>query len=59
MGKACNTHLGEEGSMGFGVIARKQGTTRRPRPMWEDIRIELGGMVWGSMKWIHQAQDRD
>jgi hypothetical protein len=45
--------------MGFDGKARRQETTRRPRLMWEDIRIEFGEMEWGSMKWIHLAQDRD
>jgi hypothetical protein len=32
----------------------------RPRHRWEDgIRIDLREIGWGSVEWIHLAQDRD
>jgi hypothetical protein len=32
----------------------------RPRRRWEDgIKMDLGKIGWGSVEWIHLAQDRD
>jgi hypothetical protein len=31
----------------------------RPRHRWEDIRINLRGIGWEDVDWIHLAQDRD
>jgi hypothetical protein len=33
---------------------------RRPRRRWEDgIKMDLREIGWGSVEWIHLAQDRD
>jgi hypothetical protein len=32
----------------------------RPRPRWvDDIKMDLGVMVWSDVDWIGLAQDRD
>jgi hypothetical protein len=32
----------------------------RPRHTWEDgIKMDLGEIGWGGVKWIHLSQDRD
>jgi hypothetical protein len=32
----------------------------RPRRIWEDnIKIDLTGIGWEGVEWIHLAQDRD
>jgi hypothetical protein len=46
----------------YTVLVRKQEGKRplgRPRHRWEDgIRMDLGEIGWGSVEWIHLAQDR-
>jgi hypothetical protein len=42
-----------------GGKARRKETLGRPRCNWVDnIKIDLREIVWGSMDWIHLAQDR-
>jgi hypothetical protein len=44
------------------LIGRPEGRRPlgRPRRRWEDnIKLDLQEVGWGSMDWIHMAQDRD
>jgi hypothetical protein len=31
----------------------------RPRPRWDDTRMDLREIWWKGVDWIHLAQDRD
>jgi hypothetical protein len=31
----------------------------RPGRRYDDMRIDLGGLGWGGIDWIHLAEDRD
>jgi hypothetical protein len=45
---------------GFGWKGRRKQTTRKSRHMWGDnIKMNLKEIGWGSIYWIHLAQDRD
>jgi hypothetical protein len=38
----------------------KKRPLERPRRRWEDgTKMDLGEIDWGSVEWIHLAQDRD
>jgi hypothetical protein len=44
------------------LVVKSEGKRRfgRPRGRWEDnIRMGLWEIRWGSVGWIHLAQDRD
>jgi hypothetical protein len=43
-------------SLGIPERERSIGGTKRAR---KDIKIDLRGIGWGRMDWIHLAQDRD
>jgi len=47
----------------YKILVEKSKGTRppgRPTRRWEDnIRIDLGEIVWEVVDWIHLAQDRD
>jgi hypothetical protein len=55
MGRAHSRHRREKEYMqGF------DGKARRPRHRWEtNIKMDLRGIGWGGIDWIHVAQDRD
>jgi hypothetical protein len=43
-----------------GHIAAQERKARKPRYKWEDnIKMYVRGIGWGSIDWIHVAQDRD
>jgi hypothetical protein len=45
----------------YKMLVRKPERKRplgRPRRRWEDIRMDLRGIGWQGMDWIHLAQDR-
>jgi hypothetical protein len=52
-----------EGRYVYGVLMGKPEGKRpleRPRRRWEDgIKTNLREIGWGSVEWIHLAQDRD
>jgi hypothetical protein len=44
------------------LLGKPEGTRplRRPRHRWvNNIRMNLGEMVWGGVDWVGLAQDRD
>jgi hypothetical protein len=44
----------------FGGKARRKKPLERPRRRWEyGIKLDLREIGWGSVKWIHLAQDWD
>jgi hypothetical protein len=61
MGRACITHWEKRNA--YRILMGKPEGKRplvRPRHKYEDnIKIELRGIGWGVMDWIHLAQDRD
>jgi hypothetical protein len=52
-----------EGRNVYSVLVGKPEGKRlleRPRRRWEDgIKMDLREIGWGSVEWIHLAQDRD
>jgi hypothetical protein len=61
VGRTRGTHgRGEESVKGFGGKASGKETTWKTRHRWEDgIRMDLKQIGYGSVEWIHLAQDRD
>jgi hypothetical protein len=54
--------MGEERKVYKVLMGKPKGKRPlgRPRRRWEDgIRMDLGEIGWGSVKWIQLAQDRD
>jgi hypothetical protein len=60
VGRACGTHGRREKV--YRVLVRKPEGKRplvRPRRRWEDsVKMDLRGIGWGGVEWIHLAQDR-
>jgi hypothetical protein len=60
MGRACSTH-GEKNE--YRILVRKPEENRplgRPRHRWEEnIKMDLKGIGWDDMDWIHLAEDRN
>jgi hypothetical protein len=61
MGRICSLHRDEEEYIYIGFWWEIQ---KRPlgRPIWrwrDNIKMNLGEIWWGSMNWIHAAQDMD
>jgi len=62
MGRACGTYGRHESRIqGFwwGDLRERQRSLARSRPRWDNIKIDLQEMEWGSMDCIDLAQDRD
>jgi hypothetical protein len=54
--------MGDERKVGRVLVGKPEGKRPlgRPRHRWEDgIRMDLREIGWGSVEWIHLAQDRD
>jgi hypothetical protein len=54
--------MGEERGAYNILVGRPEGRRPlgRPRRRWEDnIKMDLGEIVFGDVEWIHLAQDRD
>jgi hypothetical protein len=54
--------MGEERNVYKVLMGKPEGKRplERPRRRWEDgIRMDLREIGWGSVEWIHLAQDRD
>jgi hypothetical protein len=54
--------MGEVRSAYNSLVGRPEGRRPlgRPRCRWEDnIKMDLGEIVFGDVDWIHLAQDRD
>jgi hypothetical protein len=50
--------MGEERKLYKVLVGKPEG--KRPLGSWEDgLRIDLREIGWGSVEWIHLAQDRD
>jgi hypothetical protein len=61
MGRACSANEDEENAcrIFMGKPERKR-SIGRPSCMLEDnIKVDLGEIVWGGVDWIGLAQDRD
>jgi hypothetical protein len=61
MGGPCSTN-GEKRNAYRLLVRKQEGKTPlgRPRRRWVDnIRMDLGEVVWGDVDWIGLAQDRD
>jgi hypothetical protein len=61
VGGACDTP-GREEKVYKVLVVKPEGKRPlgRPRRRWEDgIRMDLREIGWGSVEWIHLAQDRD
>jgi hypothetical protein len=59
MGRACGAHGGGAYNI---LVGRPEGRRPlgRPRHRWEDNNeMDLGGIGFGDVDWIHWAQDRD
>jgi len=43
------------------LVGKPKGgrTLGRLRPRWKEIRMDLRGIGWEGVDWIHLAQDRD
>jgi hypothetical protein len=57
MSRACSTH-GEKRNAYRVLVGKPEGKRPlgRPRRWWEDnIRVDLRGVGWGGMDWIHLA----
>jgi hypothetical protein len=55
-------HTGEERKVCMVLVGKPEGNRplERPRREWEDgIRMDIMEIGWGSVEWIHLAQDRD
>jgi hypothetical protein len=55
-------HMGEGRNMYRVLVGKLEGKRplERPRRRWEDgIKMDLREIGWGSVEWIHLAQDRD
>jgi hypothetical protein len=63
MSEACSMNGGEEECIYVigGKVRRKETTRTRKIKMLvrDNIKIDVGEMVWGGMNWIGLAQDRD
>jgi hypothetical protein len=54
------TSFGEEhGGKRMSTKYCRQETTRRHRRRWENIKINIRGVGWEGLDWIHLAQYRD
>jgi hypothetical protein len=56
------SRMGEERKVYKVLLGKPEGKRplERPRRRWEDgIRMDLREIGWGSVEWIHLAQDRD
>jgi hypothetical protein len=54
--------MGEERKVYKVLVENSEGkrSLERPRRRWENgIRVDLREIGWGSIQWIHLAQDRD
>jgi hypothetical protein len=55
-------HMGETRNA-YNILTRESEGKRplgRPRGRWEDnMRMDLGGIVWAVVDWMNLAQDRD
>jgi hypothetical protein len=54
--------MGKERKVYKVLVGESEGKTPlgRPRRGWEDgIRMDIREIGWGSVEWIHLAQDRD
>jgi hypothetical protein len=54
--------MGEERKVYKVLVGKPEGERPlvRPRRRWGDgIRMDLREIGWGSLEWIHLAQDRD
>jgi hypothetical protein len=60
MSRACSKHWKRNA---YRILLGKtegKRPLRKPRHRWEDnIKMDLREVGWGSMDWIHQAQNRD
>jgi hypothetical protein len=59
--RAYNTNGGKGNAYGM-LMGKAEGKRPlgSPRHRWEDnIEMDLRGIGWGGMGWIHLAQDRD
>jgi hypothetical protein len=46
----------------MGIVGKSDGkrALRRPRRRWvDDVKMDLGDIIWGGMDWIYLTQDRD
>jgi hypothetical protein len=53
--------MGEEREV-YTVLVGKPEEKRsleRPRRRWDEIRMDLKETGWGSVRWVHLAQERD
>jgi hypothetical protein len=61
MGRACSTNGAERNAYKI-LVGKPEGKRPlvRPRRRWVDnIKMYLREIGWGSMDWIHLAQDKD
>jgi hypothetical protein len=61
VGGTCD-RKGEEREVFRVLMGKPEGTRplRSPRRRWEDrIRVDLREIGWGSVRWLHLAQERD
>jgi hypothetical protein len=61
MGGACSTYGRDEKCVHI-LVGNPEGKRPlgKPRRRWEDnIRMDLGEIVWEIIGWIHLIQDRD
>jgi hypothetical protein len=54
--------MGEKRNAYNSLVGRSEGKRQlgRPRRRWmDDIKMDLGRILWSDMGWIHLAQDRN
>jgi hypothetical protein len=53
MGRACSTNGGDEECIyDIGEKARRKEPLGRPRRRWNNIKMNLGEMVWTGSNWL-------
>jgi hypothetical protein len=59
MGTGCSKHGWNRNSCRI-FVGKPEGKRPlgRPRRRWENIKMNLREIGWGSMDWIHLAQDK-
>jgi hypothetical protein len=60
MGRACNTHVGDNKCV-QNLVGKPEGKRplERPRRGQDNIKIDLKVIVWEGVNWLPVAQDGD
>jgi hypothetical protein len=56
IGWACSSYGGEERCIKDLVVKSEEKGTRHK---WDNIKMDLQEVCWGSMEWIDMAQDKE